>query len=197
MTKTEQLKSMIELNNGYLFVSEAEAIGISRTYIMKYVKQNQMERVAKGIYVADDVWPDDLFVLQKTYASVIYCGETALYLHQLIDREYTDVFVAVPINFSGSRLREKGIKIHMEKESVYELGVVEIKTNFGNNVRVYNEERCICDLINSRGKFEVQNYQAAIKNYMSRKDKNLSLLMQYAKDLKMYDEVMKYVEVML
>ena len=80
MKKTEQLHNIIELNNGYLFSSEAEASGISRTYISKYIKENNMEKVAKGIYVTEDTWPDDLFVLQRLYSGIIYSGETALYL---------------------------------------------------------------------------------------------------------------------
>lgn len=107
MKKTDQLHNLIESNNGYLFSLEAAALGISRTYISKYIKENNMEKVARGIYVTEDTWPDDLFVLQRTYSDIIYSGETALYLHQLIDREYSEISVSVPIGFSGSRLREE------------------------------------------------------------------------------------------
>lgn len=197
MKKTDQLHNMIELNNGYLFSSEAEALGISRTYISKYIKENSMEKVARGIYVTEDTWPDDLFVLQRTYSDIIYSGETALYLHQLIDREYSEISVSVPIGFSGSRLREKGIVIHQEKPETHELGVEEITTNFGNKVLAYNKERCICDLIRNRGKYEVQNFQTAIKSYMRSKNKDLSRLAGYAEALKIRDEVMRYVEVLV
>jgi len=37
----------------------------------------------------DDVWPDDLFILQQRNGAIIYSGETALYLHGLTDREYS------------------------------------------------------------------------------------------------------------
>lgn len=197
MKKTDQLHNMIELNNGYLFSSEAETLRISRTYIAKYIKENNMEKVAKGIYVTEDTWPDDLFVIQRTYSDIIYSGETALYLNQLIDREYSEISVNVPIGFSGSRLRERGIVIHQERPETYELGVEEVTTNFGNKVLTYNKERCICDLIRNRGKIEVQNYQTAIKSYMRSKDKDLSRLVGYAEALKIRDEVMKYVEVLV
>lgn len=65
--KTNQIKKSIELNNGYLFSSEIESLGISRSYISEYIKNNNMEKVAKGIYVTEDTWIDDLFVLQKKY----------------------------------------------------------------------------------------------------------------------------------
>ena len=59
-----------------------------------------MERVASGIYITEDTWEDELFIIQRKYPSVVYSGETALYLHDLLDREYSAVFVSVPPNFS-------------------------------------------------------------------------------------------------
>ena len=39
----------------------------------------------------DDVWLDELFILQQRNSAIIYSGETALYLHGLTDREYSSV----------------------------------------------------------------------------------------------------------
>ena len=50
-------------------------------------------------------------------------------------------------------------------------------------------------MISDRKKIEVQNFQTALKGYMSGKDKKLSRLIEYAKKLGIRDEVMKYVEV--
>lgn len=197
MRKTAQMQSMLEQNNGYLFSKEVEEAGISRTYLARFIRDNHMEKAANGIYIAEDTWPDELYLMQKCYSSVIFSGETALYLHQMIDREYNEICVSVPKKFSGTRLRERGVVIHREKENTYELGITEVKTNYGNTVRAYNKERCICDLIKNRGKIEVQNFQSAVLNYMNGKEKNLSRLMQYAEILKMHDEVMKYVEVLV
>lgn len=197
MKKFDQITKNIEKNNGYLFCSEIESLGISRTYISEYIKANNMEKVAKGIYITNDTWPDELFILQKKYPDIIYYGETALYLHQLIDREYSEIIVCVPRGFSGSRLRQKGIVIHQEKTETYELGVTTVHTSLGNTVKTYNKERCICDLIKNKNKIEIQNFQSAIKDYMRTKEKNLSQLVLYAEALKIRAEVMKYVEVLV
>ena len=42
MTKTDMIRNNIEQNNGYLFMSEIEDFGISRTYILRYVKDNEL-----------------------------------------------------------------------------------------------------------------------------------------------------------
>ena len=197
MTKYEMINNSIKQNNGYLFVSDIESLGISRTYILKFVRENNLERVGKGIYVTEETWPDMLYVYQLRAPQIIYSGETALYLNSLMDSEYSEVFVSVPTGYNGNRLREKGIIVHQDREGIYGLGVIDVKTQFGNTVKVYDKERCICDLIKNRNKYEVQTFQVAIKGYMRGRDKRLNRLIKYAEAMKIRDEVMKYVEVMV
>ena len=87
--------------------------------------------------------------------------------------------------------------VHQDKREIYELGIIELKTNFGNTVRTYDREKCVCDMIKCRGNMEIQNFQTAIKTYMGDKSKEVSRLLMYAEKLKIKEEVMKYIEVML
>ncbi len=81
--------------------------------------------------------------------------------------------------------------------NIYEMGICNVTSNSGNMVKVYDKERCICELIMNRNHVKVQNFQTAIKDYMSGKDKQLSRLIAYAERLGIRDEVMKYVEVLV
>lgn len=58
--KKDDLRKLAENNNGYLFTAEVIAHGISKTYLAKFVKENEYERVGHGIYAAPDIWPDEL-----------------------------------------------------------------------------------------------------------------------------------------
>lgn len=197
MNKYEQISNLLRENNGYVFTEQVEKAGISRTYLSKFVRENNLERVAKGIYISQDTWADELYILQVCNPRIIYSGETALYLHGMIDREYTDICITVPPRFNQTRLRNKGVIVHQQKAAIYQLGIVEVKTNYGNVVRTYNKERCICDIIKNRENIEVQQFQAAMKTFMRDKTKDMSRLMWYGEQLKIRDEIMKYVEVML
>lgn len=64
MTKKEKIENFIEKYNGYLITSLVCSEDISKTYIAKYIKEHGMEKVSRGVYIADDVWPDELFILQ-------------------------------------------------------------------------------------------------------------------------------------
>ncbi len=197
MSKYEYISELLRENNGYLFTAQVERGGISRTYLAKYVQENHLEKIARGIYISEDTWEDELYILQLLNPMIIYSGETALYLQGMTDREYSDIYITVPPKFNQTRLRNKGVIVRQEKQSLYELGIVEVKTNYGNIVRTYNKERCICDTIKFRKKIEVQQYQTALKTFIYDKEKNMSRLIQYGQKLKIEDEIMKYIEVLL
>ena len=77
------------------------------------------------------------------------------------------------------------------------MGICEVTSSSGNLVRAYDKERCICDMIRERKKYDVQVFQTAMKEYMTSKDKNVSLLVEYAVKLDIRDKVMMYVEVLV
>lgn len=199
MTKKEKIENFIEKYNGYLITSLVCNEDISKTYVAQYIKEHGMEKVSRGLYITDDVWPDELFILQQRNSAVIYSGETALYLHGLTDREYSSVCVTVPQGYNASHLKENDFDVTVKYAApeLYKMGVCEIPSSSGNLVKVYNKERCICDLIMNRNKYEVQLFQTAIKEYMLSKDKQLSQLIIYADRMGIRDEVMKYVEVLV
>lgn len=117
MGKYEALEKLDR--DGYLFTSDVVRSGISKTWLARYVKDMGYERVAQGVYVSPETWPDDLYILNRAYPNIIFSGETALYLHMLVDREYSRITVSAPSNFSGQRLRDKGVVIHKEREGWY------------------------------------------------------------------------------
>ena len=197
MSKDNILETLIEENNGYLLTAMATEKGVTKPYLARYVKEHDMERVARGIYITEDVWPDELYIMQVRSSAVVFSGETALYLHNLIDREYSEICVTVPTGYNATHLYADNLKVKYVHRDVYELGVCMVASSSGNMVRVYDKERCICDLISDRNKTEVQNFQTAIKEYMAGKDKKLSKLIEYAEQLGISDEVMKYVEVLV
>ena len=197
MSKKLILEKLIEENNGYLITSMVEEKKVSRTYLSQYVKENGMEKVARGIYITDDVWPDELYIMQARNSAVVFSGETALYLHGLIDKEYTDICITVPSGYNATHLKtDNNVQVKYAPRELHEMGICYVASSSGNLVKTYDKERCICELIIDRHNVEVQNFQTAMRDYMHSKDRQLSRLVEYAERLGVRDEVMKYVEVL-
>ncbi len=77
------------------------------------------------------------------------------------------------------------------------MGVEERKSPAGHTLRVYNSERTLCDLMRSRRNIEIQDLQSAFKDFVRLKEKNIPLLMRYAKSLSVEKMVRQYLEVLL
>ncbi len=197
MTKTEKLNDLIKLSNGYLYIADAEKLGISKVYIREYVLANNLERVAHGLYKSSDVWTDDLYILTFNNKKAVYSFDTALMLNGLTEREPSEIFVTVSRSYNASHLRSKGIIVNYVKDEWLDLGRTVAKTVYGNEVSVYDMERTICDIIRVRDKKDPQMFTYAIKEYAKSANKNLPRLMKYAKEFGVEAELRKYMEVLL
>lgn len=69
------------------------------------VAKSGLERIAGGIYITDDAWSDELYIMQVRNKAAIFSGETALYLHDLIDREYFEICVTVPTGYNDLKIK--------------------------------------------------------------------------------------------
>lgn len=83
------------------------------------------------------------------------------------------------------------------KEELYEIGITEMKTLYGNKVKVYDLERTICDIIRNKKKIEIALFTDAMKRFVKRKDRNSIKLHKYAKMFNIEDELRKYLELLL
>lgn len=83
------------------------------------------------------------------------------------------------------------------KKDLYELRLTNGKTMFGREIKCYDMERTICDIIRSRNKMDIAIVTDAIKRYSRRKDKNLPRLMRYAESFKVTKLLRSYLEVLL
>ena len=120
---------------------------------------------------------------------------SALYLHGLTDKVVTDINVTAPQGYNPSRKKMDNIVIQrISNNEIYNLGIVEVKTMFGNIIKVYDEERTIGDLIKYRNKYDSETFIKAIKLYVKRSNNQLKLF-KYARIMKIEKQVFEVMEV--
>ena len=197
MTQNEQIKNIILSNDGMIQTSQIIELGISKTVFYQYIKYNAMEQISLGVYATKDTWIDAMYLVHLRCEQAVFSHETALFLHDLTDREPVEYEITVKTGYNPSKLKEDGIKVYTVKKELHGEGVVMMQTPFGHSVPVYNMERTICDIIRNRNNTEVQAFQNALKQYAKRKDKDLRLLMQYASKFRVDRILRQYLEVLL
>ena len=161
------------------------------------MKAGELERVAFGVYVSLDEFVDKMYVAQLRRPKVLYSHETALFLHDLTDRDPISYSVTVPTGYNAARLREDGITVFTIKRELHDLGKMELSTMFGYTVTAYGLERTICDCMRSRNQMDIAVVTNAIIRYARRQDKNLNILMRMAETFQVAKPLRRYMEVLL
>ncbi|MBQ7417792.1 MAG: abortive phage infection protein [Acidaminococcaceae bacterium] len=197
MNQFDLLDNQVTVNNGYLLTAQVLENGVSKPVLADYVRKRNLERVAHGVYLSKNAWPDFLFQLYLQNRRLVFSLETALFLHRLMEREPNFISVTVTTGYNATHLRKQGIRVYQVKPDFFLLGQTKVQTAYGNTVCVYDMERTICDILRHKEKMDIQIFQYAIKEYMANSQKNLSHLMAYAKVFKLESTVRTYTEVML
>ena len=197
MALPDELQSILIKNNGTITTAQANDAGFSNERLRLLVKSGNLEQDMFGVYIAPDTFFDKMYAAQLRRPKIIYSHESALFLHDLSDRDPIEYTVTVPTRYNTERLKEDGFKTYTIKQELHEVGVTQLKTIFSNTIAVYNMERTICDTLRSRNRMEIAIVTDAMKMYVRRKDKHLGNLMEMAEMFKVTKLLRKYLEVLL
>ena len=197
MIQFELLDDMLSRQNGLLQTNQIVTAGISKSVFYQYIKSRKLERIAHGIYISDEAWIDGMYLLHLRCGQAVFSHESALFFHDLTDREPSAYSITVKTGYNPSKLKEDGIRVFTIKKELHDIGLTTALTPFGHTVPIYDMERTICDLIRSRRHIEMQTFQDALKQYSRRKDKNLRVLMKYATLFHVEKILRQYLEVLL
>lgn len=187
----------IKRNNNIITTSQVVNLGFSRALLSSYVKEGLLERERHGVYILPKSVHDDMYTLMLRSEKIIFSHDSALFLNGLSERTPFEHTVTIPSNASLPNSLREECHCHYIKPEYHQMGVVWKKTTFGNEVRCYDVERTICDLLRSRNKMDDETVIGAIKNYVTYKNKDLNRLAVYAEMLKVYKIVKNYMEVLL
>lgn len=102
-----------------------------------------------------------------------------------------------PATYNVTAPKRESIRCTQCKVEIYLTGVTKIKTPNGNFVNAYCMERTLCDILQPRAKTDIQLITESFKHYVRQPEKNIPLLSEYAKLLKVEQKVRHYLEVLL
>lgn len=193
----ERIRELIKDQKGMLLTSDLVKYGIPRTYLSILEKKGEVQRISRGVYLAANSMEDEMAGLQARYKSAIFSHETALYLWELTDRTPLFYSVTVPAGYNATSLKVGGTKVYFVKRDLYPLGLTTMRSPHGNDIKTFNLERTICDVLRSRNQIDIQFINEALKRYVGKKGRNIDLLYGYARQFKIQKIVREYIEVLL
>lgn len=189
----EIIESIMKINNGYVTSKQLSNLGIHRMYLNIMKEKGMVEKVGSGIYIDSSKIEDNYFVFGLELPNIVYSHMTALYFHGLSIKAPNDKYdITVPNNYFNYKIRNHNV-FYVDRDS-YKIGLTEVETPMGNKVKVYDIERCICDIIRSKNRMDLEHVKFSIKEYIKRRDKDLIKLSKYADSMGIKNEVMSFLE---
>jgi len=171
MNRQEQLDKLLAEGDGILQTSAVIAAGVPKPMFYQYIRQNDLEQAAHGIYVSRDAWVDGMYLLHLRCVQAVFSHESALFFHDLTDREPSPYSVSVQRGYSPTRLKADGITVYTVKPE-YSDAVrsavprrKSIKAIFEGSIMIQTA-RQLKDLIRNLSLKNAADAQILMRNYM-------------------------------
>lgn len=200
--ETEQIlnkvKKCIDDNSGIAKKERLANIGVDYRRILDFVENKDIIRIKNGYYTYGIERFSEEALVSKLFPDGVLCMESALYAYGYISRKPFGFHIAVDKNTSKSRFKldyPKVIPYYTEPE-VLEIGTETILYE-NSEFRIYDKDRLICDCLKYEGKMDRQDFKEAIQSYIKDEDKDISALMEYARERKVLKKVQNLIGVWL
>lgn len=197
MNNEEKILKEMQKNNGMITTNEVEQMGIARKTLTRMLEKGLIERESQGLYVLPNSWGDEYYNLIFSSKNVVFSHATALFLHGLSERVPLIYEITVINGYNASLKSRENVELYFVNKDIFELGKIEIESPQGKIVPIYDIERTLCDMLKSKQNQDIEIIKYAFKTYVKSSKKDIYKLIEYAKKLKVDEEVNTYLEVLL
>ena len=189
----EKIVNFLKDHNGYISTRNIEGLGFTKVQIPKLIEDGVIRKVAHGLYIDSNSIEDEFFILQQRFSNIILSYNTACYLLNLSDRAPYKLDITT---IKNHKVREK-VNVHYVTKEKFDIGIIEITSPYGNPIKIYNAERCICDILRNSNSVDIELYNKIINNYFREKNRDLSTLEEYSKMLNVHKKFQHIMEVLI
>lgn len=192
----QQIEKLFARSGGIACTAEIVATGCSKTTIASYVRAGELERISHGVYSLKGTVVDEQYVLQLRSPRIVFSHGTALWMNGLTDRQPFEMSVTIASGHPLAVALRHDCRCHYVQSHLVEVGVCLLKTEHGHEVRCYNAERTLCDMVRDENKVGIEELVQGLKLYAMRRNKNLPELMRIAALFGIEAEMSRYMGVL-
>ncbi|MDR0893783.1 MAG: hypothetical protein LBN06_00540 [Prevotellaceae bacterium] len=190
----QELQLLFQQHGGYLV---RRLLPDKPTYnqLLQLVKAGVVERLKQGVYhyAGDGDVNRTMINLEAVMPGGVLCMYSAWAYYGLSTQIPQAFNVAIEKNRKISLPAYPPITLYYWKREYQELGVVSQEIE-GYTVRIYHPEKSVCDAVKFRLKIGLDVTAEILNSYLKRKDRNLALLMEYARMMRIERVMRTYLE---
>jgi predicted transcriptional regulator of viral defense system len=190
----DTLQMLFSEHKGYLTKKD---LPDAYTYyqLLKLVKEGIVLRIKQGVYRYESSESDSTMLdVEKIVPDGVLCMYSAWSYYELSLQIPQSFTIAIEKSRKVSLPDYPPITLYYWQREYQELGVT-TETIGGYKVKIYDLEKTVCDAVKYRTKIGTDVTSEILKNYLKRKDRNLTKLMKYAKEMRVEKTLKTYLEI--
>lgn len=164
--------------------------------LRRAVKSGELLRIRKGLYAQASALANNMIDVERIVRHGVLCLYSAFAYYGLSTQVPASTCIAIEAKRKVRLPEYPVIDLYYWKKENLEFGIDE-KVISGNSVRITNIERTVCDAVKYRNKIGLDVCGEIIDNYLKRDNRNISLLHEYAKKLRVNNILTMYLETRL
>jgi predicted transcriptional regulator of viral defense system len=180
-TQNSQLTELFIQNKGYV---KANDLAKNRTLydaLNELIEENQVVKIKAGLYKhLYLVQENEEIEVSKMYPQGVLCLFSAWYHYNLSTHIPSEYHLAFTHKQKITIQDYPPIKAYYWSDKLYNLEVQE-----SAGVKIYSLEKSVCDAVKFRNKIGIDVMSKILKNYIKHKDKNLNVLFQVSRKMRM------------
>lgn len=198
MISIEEIKSEFIKRGGVMRISELNEIGINSRQLLWLTNENVICKLKTGVYEIVDYTAAEEVIIARLFPTAVIYLESALLHYGYTDRIPGSWQIAVDKNISKAQfnLMYPNITPFYIEKKYMEIGIRTYE-NSGINVRIFDRDRTICDVLRYINKIDKEVFNNAIRGYINDSNPNVNKLMEYAQKLRVTEKVKQYIGVWL
>lgn len=193
--KTEEVVESILQKGGFIRTTEV-AGRAEYEHIRKAIEDGVLVRVRQGVYAEQMALANTMIDVEKIVPNGVVCLYSAWAYYGLTTTIPNAYCLAIEAKRKIKVPEYPPISLYYWKKENLVLGVVTEKI-CGYDVKITNVERSVCDAVKYRNKIGLDVCSEIVRGYMKQEKRNISLLCTYARQLRVYNTLARYLEVML
>jgi len=194
MINLNTLKKEFGGRGGILKTAELKELGLSSRQIKRLLDNGVITKTKRGFYELTDYVVQEEVIIACLFPKAVIFLESALYHYGYTDRIPSAWQIAVD---RYSKTTQYNIEVPLVEPFYLEPKFLDIGVDImevdGVEVKIYNKDRTICDVLRYEKKLEKEVFNNAITRYIADSGKNIRRLFEYAEILNIKNKAQTYI----
>jgi predicted transcriptional regulator of viral defense system len=172
--------------------------GVTYYSLRNLMEKGIVTKIKQGVYrLEDSKTPvDELVEVARLVPNGVYCLFSACAHYGLTSFVSGQHHLAIPKKSKVKLPTYPPIQLYYWTDVSYKLGITTVEIN-GNKINIYDVEKTVCDMIKFRNKVGIDTMKEVLHHYLHRKDRKITQLNNYARQMNIASVLSNYLEVLL